>query len=103
MCACVLVHVHACLSTCVHLCVPAGCASFVCRYLKPPHVDVADFIQEIPTPSGMDFLAPGNSRHLSTDELVEAYKRSRHYEDVRRVVEAEEVRGGRGWGLKGRV
>ena len=60
--------------------------------MKPPHVDVADFIQEIPTPSGMDFLAPGNTHHLSTDELVEAYKRSRHYADVIRVVEAKEVR-----------
>ncbi|GJP31886.1 hypothetical protein CLOM_g15887, partial [Closterium sp. NIES-68] len=59
-------------------------------YRKPPHVDVADFIQEIPTESGVEFVAPG-ATHLSTAQLVEAYRNSWHYRDVMRVVEGEKV------------
>ncbi|CAI6006189.1 unnamed protein product [Closterium sp. NIES-65] len=59
-------------------------------YRKPPHVDVADFIQEIPTESGVEFVAPG-AAHLSTAQLVEAYQNSAHYRDVMRVVQGEKV------------
>ncbi|CAI7757903.1 unnamed protein product [Closterium sp. NIES-53] len=59
-------------------------------YRKPPHVDVADFIQEIPTESGVEFVAPG-ATHLSTAQLVEAYHSSAHYRDVMRVVQGEQV------------
>ncbi|CAI7849442.1 unnamed protein product, partial [Closterium sp. NIES-54] len=59
-------------------------------YRKPPHVDVADFIQEIPTESGVEFVAPG-ATHLSTAQLVEAYHNSAHYRDVMRVVQGEQV------------
>ncbi|CAI5514863.1 unnamed protein product [Closterium sp. Naga37s-1] len=59
-------------------------------YRKPPHVDVADFIQEIPTESGVEFVAPG-AAHLSTAQLVEAYHHSAHYRDVMRVVQGEKV------------
>ncbi|CAI5462083.1 unnamed protein product, partial [Closterium sp. Yama58-4] len=59
-------------------------------YRKPPHVDVADFIQEIPTESGVEFVAPG-AAHLSTAQLVEAYRNSAHYRDVMRVVQGEQV------------
>ncbi|CAI7915035.1 unnamed protein product, partial [Closterium sp. NIES-54] len=58
-------------------------------YRKPPHVDVADFIQEIPTESGVEFVAPG-ATHLSTAQLVEAYHSSAHYRDVMRVVQGEQ-------------
>jgi len=70
-----------------HLC-PLGppCAPHR-RYEKPPHVDPADFIQEVPTDSGLEFLRPG-MRHLSAAELEAAYKASPYYREVQRVLDA---------------
>eukprot|EP00898_Chlorokybus_atmophyticus_P002867 jgi/Chlat1/3581/Chrsp234S03598 len=55
-------------------------------YTKPPHVDVADFLQEVTTSSGQEFLRRG-AVPLDHDGFVAAYKASKHYQDVMRVVE----------------
>ena len=52
-------------------------------------MDPADFIQEVPTDSGVEFLRPG-MRHLNAKELEAAYKASPYYREVMRVLEASD-------------
>ena len=40
-----------------HLCFSTHLNS--CRYVKPKHVDVAEFLQEVTTAEGVQFLKPG--------------------------------------------
>jgi ABC-type multidrug transport system ATPase subunit len=54
-------------------------------YVKPNHVDVADFLQEVTTEEGIHFLLP-EFRHLTSNEFVKAYMDSDMYKDVLRIV-----------------
>jgi len=54
-------------------------------YVKPNHVDVADFLQEVTTEEGTHFLLP-EFRHLTSNEFVKAYMDSDMYKDVLRIV-----------------
>ncbi|CAM6092842.1 unnamed protein product [Calypogeia fissa] len=54
-------------------------------YVKPKHVDVADFLQEVTTPGGLQFLQSGYTP-LTTDGFVEAYVNSDLHRDVLRIV-----------------
>ncbi len=61
-----------------------------CRYVKPNHVDVADFLQEVTTEEGTHFLLP-EFRHLTSNEFVKAYMDSDMYKDVLRIVNNTQV------------
>jgi hypothetical protein len=61
-----------------------------CRYVKPNHVDVADFLQEVTTEEGIHFLLP-EFRHLTSNEFVKAYMDSDMYKDVLRIVNNTQV------------
>lgn len=58
--------------------------------MKPNHVDIADFLQEISTDEGAGYLKPGQE-HLTTDEFVDAYMASDMYKDVIRILDEQEV------------
>lgn len=58
--------------------------------MKPKHVDVADFLQEVSTEEGTGYLEPG-VKHWTTDDLVKAYIASDMYEDVVRILADQEV------------
>lgn len=66
------------------------CFEFVRRYVKPKHVDVADFLQEVTTPDGLQFLQSGYTP-LTTDGFVEAYMDSDLHRDVLRIVNSTKV------------
>ncbi len=55
-----------------------------CRYVKPNHVDVADFLQEVTTEEGIHFLLP-------EFQFVKAYMDSDMYKDVLRIVNNTQV------------
>eukprot|EP00850_Spirogloea_muscicola_P017864 SM000157S02094 [mRNA] locus=s157:259267:270139:- [translate_table: standard] len=59
-------------------------------YVKPEHVDIADFLQEIPTPAGRQFL-PQDQEPMTKEALVDAYLTSDLHRDVLRVVECSEI------------
>ena len=61
-----------------------------CRYVKPKHVDVADFLQEVTTTEGVQFLKPDH-KHFTVEEFVRAYMASDMYKDVLRIVNNQEV------------
>lgn len=58
--------------------------------MKPKHVDVADFLQEVSTEEGTAYLEPG-VKHWTTDDLVKAYMASDMYKDIVRVLDDQEV------------
>lgn len=58
--------------------------------MKPNHVDVADFLQEISTEEGLGYLVPGFT-HLTTDDFVNAYMASDMYKDIVRIIDDQEV------------
>ncbi|KAG0601370.1 hypothetical protein M758_11G105200 [Ceratodon purpureus] len=55
-------------------------------YVKPNHVDVADFLQEISTEEGVGYLTPGH-KHLTVDGFVSAYMASDMYKDIVRILD----------------
>lgn len=58
--------------------------------MKPNHVDVADFLQEISTEEGAGYLIPGH-KHLTVDDFVSAYMASDMYKDIVRILDEQEV------------
>jgi hypothetical protein len=58
--------------------------------VKPEHVDIADFLQEVSTEEGTGYLIP-DVKHWTTDDLVKAYMASDMYKDILRVIDEEEV------------
>ena len=58
--------------------------------MKPKHVDVADFLQEVSTEEGTGYLEPG-FKHWTTDDLVKSYMASDMYKDILRVLDDQEV------------
>jgi ABC-type multidrug transport system ATPase subunit len=54
-------------------------------YEQPPTMDVADFLQSIPTPDGSLMFDPSKSpadAHMGTEEFVEAFKASAQYASI---------------------
>jgi hypothetical protein len=58
--------------------------------VKPHHVDVADFLQEISTEEGAGYLEPGH-KHLTIDGFVNAYMASDMYKDIVRILDDKKV------------
>ncbi|KAJ7522819.1 hypothetical protein O6H91_18G028200 [Diphasiastrum complanatum] len=59
-------------------------------YVKPKHVGVGEFLEEVTTSEGLKYLQPGFSR-LDLDGFLSAYKSSDIYKDICRVVDDPEV------------
>lgn len=55
------------------------------RYMKPPHVESWEFLQDIAAENGMQYLL-SRSDPRGLEELVECYHSSDHYLDVIRVI-----------------
>lgn len=54
-------------------------------YKRPPFMDVADFLQSIPTPDGeamFDSVENAKGKHYSSDEFAEAFKASQQYAKI---------------------
>ena len=58
--------------------------------MKPKHVDVADFLQEISTEEGIRYLPPGQ-KQLTINEFVNAYMASDMYKDIERILDDPKV------------
>mmetsp|Transcript_24221 Transcript_24221/g.24835 ORF Transcript_24221/g.24835 Transcript_24221/m.24835 type:complete len:1388 (-) Transcript_24221:477-4640(-) len=58
-------------------------------YICPPTVDLADFLQELPTPEGIRFIdeAHKNSAPRGTNKLSEVYKNSSIHQEMLREME----------------
>uniref|UniRef100_J3NE90 ABC transporter domain-containing protein n=1 Tax=Oryza brachyantha TaxID=4533 RepID=J3NE90_ORYBR len=54
-------------------------------YMKPPHVESWEFLQDIAAENSMQYLVP-RSTQRSLEELVECYYSSDHYQDILRVI-----------------
>lgn len=63
-------------------------------YVCPPSIDVADFLQELPTPEGSRFILDDASKDIprGTDSLVEAFKNSTFYAQILREMEESNSR-----------
>lgn len=59
-------------------------------YLKPVHVEAAEFLSEVTSEEGAQYLQEGRER-LNLPGFVAAYAESAYFRDVMRVVEAPEV------------
>ncbi|KAJ0980557.1 hypothetical protein J5N97_008812 [Dioscorea zingiberensis] len=58
-------------------------------YMKPSHVESGEFLEDIVSGNGMQYLAPGSSS-LRLSELAECYHSSNHYKDVLRILSGED-------------
>ena len=58
--------------------------------MKPHHVDVVGFLQEISTEEGAGYLEPG-PKHLTIDGFVNAYMASDMYKDIVRILDDKKV------------
>ncbi|TVU32503.1 hypothetical protein EJB05_24234, partial [Eragrostis curvula] len=54
-------------------------------YMKPPHVESWEFLQDIAAENGMQYLLP-RSTPRDLEELVECYYSSDHYLDIIRII-----------------
>lgn len=55
------------------------------RYIKPDFLDITEFLQEVTSPDGAQWLSPGHSP-LDLGGFVSAYEATPHYADILRVV-----------------
>ncbi|BBN17690.1 protein MpABCG27 [Marchantia polymorpha subsp. ruderalis] len=73
-------------------------------FFKPKHVSIAEFLEEVTTSDGLQYLQPGFQR-LDLNGFETAYKNSDAYKDVCRVVDSPEllhqywVQGSQPWGV----
>lgn len=58
------------------------------RYVKPPHLEAAEFLQEVTTEDGEQYLKPGGNR-MDCDGFAGAFAASPFHADVKRVVESK--------------
>ncbi|GAQ83467.1 pleiotropic drug resistance protein [Klebsormidium nitens] len=54
-------------------------------YIKPDFLDITEFLQEVTSPDGAQWLSPGHSP-LDLGGFVSAYEATPHYADILRVV-----------------
>ncbi|MCO5571123.1 hypothetical protein L7F22_024855 [Adiantum nelumboides] len=59
-------------------------------YKKPKHLSTGEFLQEVTTADGAEYLQPG-FRKLTVEDFVIAYKSSSLYRDVLRIVNGPEL------------
>eukprot|EP00897_Mesotaenium_endlicherianum_P003134 jgi/Mesen1/2849/ME000174S02102 len=59
-------------------------------YLKPAHMEVPEFLVDVASEDGAQYLQSGYAR-LDLDGFVRAYESSAHFQDVLRVVESPEL------------
>ncbi|XP_057493189.1 ABC transporter G family member 31-like [Actinidia eriantha] len=60
-------------------------------YMKPSHVESAEFLEDIVTGHGLQYLARG-ATPLAIDELIECYRDSDHYKDISRIARGNDVK-----------
>ncbi|KAJ4836594.1 hypothetical protein Tsubulata_030481, partial [Turnera subulata] len=58
---------------------------------EPTNVETNEFLEDIAAGHGFQYMEPG-ATSWTLDELVECYKFSDHYKDIRRIVERAEVK-----------
>ena len=59
--------------------------------MKPSHVESAEFLEDIVTGHGLQYLARG-ATPLVIDELIECYRDSDHYKDISRIAQGNDVK-----------
>ena len=61
-------------------------------YICPPTVDLADFLQELPTPEGQRFIVDKNTTPRGTNALSECYKKSKIHQEMLHEMEGSVAR-----------